>query len=196
MAMKVRKTQVEGTVGRTIQTVYERYQDDPGFRNAKLDEFEELAGVSPPEAIDAIVKGAAEKCRVKDCGLTVQVQDQVHDRGGGGVPPNEIEATKERDVTATVTCPRSCSREACESVITRVTGTIDALLDEVTGDVVGAAQRAHMEPAQHAAGTIRADADAEAESILAAARGGLEDVGAQAITDFRERYDLLPPVVD
>lgn len=187
---------VEGTVERNLQSVYESYVDDPKFRNARLNEFEKTAGVSPTAGVEAIVKGAAARCRVKDCELTAQVEDEVHERGGFGMPPNEIEPSKERDVKVTLTCPRSCSRQACQGVISRATGTVERFLDEVAEGIVEPAQEAHMAPAERRAAQIRSAADAEAKSVLAAARGGLEAAGDQALADFRDRYDLAPAAAE
>ncbi len=185
--------EIRGTVEQTIERAEERYVDDPAYRNARLNKFEELAGVSPKKAVAAIVRGAAEKCGVKGCELTAAVEDRVHEQHGFGTPPNEIDPYKERAVKATLTCPRSCSRQACQSVISGVTETVEKLFNEAKGGVVGPAQRAHIQPAEQRAAEIRAAADAEAGSILAAARDGLEATGTQAQVDFRERYNLPPP---
>lgn len=190
--MAPRQLNIEGNVSQSLQGVRERYVDDLYFDNAQLTVFEDTFGRSPAEAVEEIVGGAAAKCRIKECGLTAEVEDGVIETPVTGEPPNEFPARKDRIVDVTITCPKACSRQACQAVISRTTGHVERFLEEAANGVPQAAKAAHMRPVEDQAAQIKADADAEAERLLAEATSNLDSVGTAAVAAFLDRYGLAP----
>lgn len=186
------RLRIDGNVEETLQTVHERYVGDIGFDRAQLTVFEDTFGISPAEAVDGIVEGAAEKCRIRECGLSAEVEDSVVETLVTGEPPNEFAGHKDRVVSVKVTCQNACSRLGCQEVIEKTSGRVKTFLQEAANGVPQAAKAAHMRPVEDQAAQIKADADAEAERLLAEATSKLDAVGTTAVAAFLDRYGLTP----
>ena len=190
--MATELTSFEGKVKEPIQKAFGTYLEDPALLDAELTRFEETFGISPRVAISGIVGVAAEKCRIKDCELSAQIEDNTRYQPPTGMPPNEFDDYKERTVDVRVTCPRACSRQACQTVIRRTTGHVERFLQEATRGVPQTAQNAYMQPIQQKAFKIKADANAKADRLLAEAASKLDDVGTKGVAAFLDRYGLTP----
>lgn len=136
-------------------------------RDARLDCFERIAGLSPGSFVQTVRRAAVARCEVEDCPLKARCQDE-EDRsepdGNGDLGSDEEYAT--RNITATLTCEKSDRRGACAVVISEAADRVQDFFDAV------------------------ADFDGEAETGTGST---LDPAVTGVLDDFCDRFDLAPP---
>lgn len=182
---------VETIITGTAETQISRAKKD-----APLDDFERIVGITPKQFAETTRSAAIGKCGVADCTLRIVCQDNEERKvyASESVFEDDYEHA-DRRVEATITCDKSGSGTPCEETIPETTDLIQEFFDEVTGfeERVEKAREKHMSPAKLEAEQIKEAAEKEAAEIIETASRGLAEIKPNMILNLRERFNLEQP---